>query len=109
VARVAPDNRYTLHDSNGWLATVRDIDTAIVFASAFEMLDLLRRINEYGSWAFRAEVDALLVRVVLKEFPLLGGSPDERARPMTLLRKEGERPRDEAEGAESETPRQRLG
>jgi len=75
VARVAPDNRYTLHDSEGWLATVRDIDTAIVFASAFEMLDLLRRISDYGSWAYRAEVDALLVRVVLKEFPLLGGSP----------------------------------
>ena len=46
-----------------------------MFASAFQMLDLLRRIGECGSWAYRAELDAVLVRVVLKEFPLIGGSP----------------------------------
>jgi hypothetical protein len=74
VARVAPDNRYTLHDADGWLATARDVDAALVFASAFEMLDLLRRISEYGAWAYKGDVDALLVRIALKEFPLLGHS-----------------------------------
>jgi hypothetical protein len=77
VAKVGQDNRYTLHDEKGWLATARDVEAAVVLATAFEMLDLLRKIASYGAWAYRPEIDALLGRITLKQLAFVGGRPDE--------------------------------